>query len=68
MPTELKISFAEVRDKNVEQLKVLNRAIFPINYQARSMQEFGQVSSMHASRAYFGGKFGLLNLSRAVLS
>ena len=59
MPTELKISFAEVRDKNVEQLKVLNRAIFPINYQARSM---------HASRAYFGGKFGLLNLSRAVLS
>lgn len=33
MPTELDISFVEVRDENVEQLKVLNRAIFPINYQ-----------------------------------
>lgn len=28
----LSISFDGVRDKNVEQLKVLNRAIFPINY------------------------------------
>lgn len=33
MPTELELSFVEVREKNVEQLKVLNRAIFPINYQ-----------------------------------
>ena len=33
MHTELEISFVEVRENNVEQLKVLNRAIFPINYQ-----------------------------------
>lgn len=33
MLTDLNISFVEVRDDNVEQLKVLNRAIFPINYQ-----------------------------------
>ena len=33
MPTDLEISFVEVQEKNVEQLKVLNRGIFPINYQ-----------------------------------
>lgn len=33
MHTELEISFVEVRENNVEQLKVLNRAVFPINYQ-----------------------------------
>ena len=36
MPTDLEITFVEVREKNVEQLKVLNRAIFPINYQVNA--------------------------------
>ncbi len=27
------ITFDEVREQNLEQLKILNRAIFPINYQ-----------------------------------
>ena len=34
-PLRLAICFDGVREKNVEQLKVLNRAIFPINYQER---------------------------------
>ena len=35
MPSAPKINFDIVRDSNVEQLKVLNRAIFPIKYQVR---------------------------------
>jgi hypothetical protein len=31
----LPITFGAVTEKNVEQLKVLNRAIFPINYNER---------------------------------
>ncbi|KAL3163256.1 hypothetical protein ABBQ32_009655 [Trebouxia sp. C0010 RCD-2024] len=49
MPTELDISFVEVRDENVEQLKVLNRAIFPINYQDRVYKDIlasGQVTQL----------------------
>lgn len=30
---DLKITFDCVRDKNVEQLRVLNNVLFPINYQ-----------------------------------
>ena len=30
---DLEITFDEVRKQNIEQLKILNRAIFPINYQ-----------------------------------
>ena len=33
--TQLPITFDGIREKNLEQLKVLNRAIFPINYQDR---------------------------------
>ena len=31
---ELKITFDSMRDKNIEQLKVLNNVLFPIRYQA----------------------------------
>ena len=30
---DLEITFDEVRKQNIEQLKILNRAIFPIKYQ-----------------------------------
>lgn len=35
----LPITFDNVRDKNIEQLRVLNRAIFPINYPERMYQD-----------------------------
>ena len=35
MPSAPKIKFDIVRDSNVEQLKMLNQAIFPIKYQVR---------------------------------
>ena len=33
MPAELQITFDDLREQNVEQLKILNRAVFPIKYQ-----------------------------------
>ena len=35
MKQTLKITFDGVREKNLEQLRILNQAIFPINYQER---------------------------------
>ncbi len=36
MPSQqLKLSFDEVRDKNLEQLKLLNSVIFPIKFPVR---------------------------------
>ena len=50
MPTDLDISFVEVRDENVEQLKVLNRAIFPINYQVNQGSVCGSARPSSAVR------------------
>ncbi|KAI3436413.1 hypothetical protein D9Q98_005830 [Chlorella vulgaris] len=38
-PSRLPITFGTVTDKNIEQLKVLNRAIFPINYPERMYKD-----------------------------
>ena len=37
---DLKITFDCVRDKNIEQLRVLNNVLFPINYQATKHTPF----------------------------
>lgn len=45
----LPIIFDTVREKNIEQLRVLNRAIFPINYQERVYQDIlacGEVTQL----------------------
>ena len=46
---ELAIAFDTIRDKNLEQLRVLNRAIFPINYQEKVYQDIlacGEVTQL----------------------
>ncbi|DBA94976.1 TPA: N-acetyltransferase 5 [Trebouxia sp. C0004] len=51
---DLEITFDEVQEQNLEQLKILNRAIFPINYQDRIYQDIlasGRVSQL----AYHNG-------------
>lgn len=46
---QLQINFDTVREKNIEQLRVLNRAIFPINYNEKVYQDIlacGEVTQL----------------------
>ena len=48
-PAQLEISFDQVSESNLEQLKTLNRVIFPINYQDRVYQDIlacGEVTQL----------------------
>ena len=47
MPPELAITFDEVRVKNVEQLKTLNLAIFPIKYQVPQLTCLAFANAAH---------------------
>ena len=45
----LHVTFGTLTDKNIEQLRILNRAIFPINYQEKVYQEIlacGEVTQL----------------------
>lgn len=46
---QLAITFGDITDKNLEQLKVLNQVIFPINYQHKVYQDMlacGEVTQL----------------------
>lgn len=62
-PPRLALSFGAVTEKNVEQLKVLNRAIFPINYPERMYKDvlaFPDVTQVGLPWGAAGGRWGLL--------
>lgn len=55
----LALTFGAVTEKNVEQLKVLNRAIFPINYPERMYKDvlaFPDVTQV----GWYGGRSGVV--------